>query len=169
MAGEGDIGEVKRALSSEDGLQSGGPEQDHDGQVDEGAPCLENLAASVLDALLSLNFFQGGSGGLAEDVLGLPLLHDQCQSDQCQQRRDNVDKLRVTQGCEQNGLAAGIDNANHESYQTDLADTAQTVLNSNEQQGDQACHDLDNQDHFDGQVHAGPRHRGLLRWSRGYR
>ena len=155
--GEGDVGEAERALSSEEGLQSGGPEQNHDGQVDEGAPSLEDFAAGVLDALLRLNFFQGGSGGLAEDVLGLPLLHDQCQSDQCQQRRDDVNELGVTQGCEQNGLATGVDNADHESYQTDFADTAQTVLNSDEHQGDQACHDLDNQDHFDGQtvqVHA---------------
>ena len=80
---EAQVGEAKRTLSCKDGLQSGGPEKNHDGQVDEGAPCLEDLATGVLDALLSLNFFQGGSGGLAEDVLRLPLLHDQCQSDQC--------------------------------------------------------------------------------------
>ena len=155
--GERDVGEAERALSGEDGLQSGGPEQNHDGQVDEGAPCLEDFATGVLGALLSLNFFQGGSGGLAEDVLGLPLLHDECQSNQCQQRRDDVDELGVTQGCEQNGLAAGVDDTNHQGYQTDFADTAQTVLNSNEQHGDESRHDLENQDHFDGQcvqVHA---------------
>ncbi|CNJ87496.1 Uncharacterised protein [Mycobacterium tuberculosis] len=63
----------------------------------------------MLDALLSLNFFQGGSGGLAEDVLGLPLLHDECQGDQGEQRRDDVDELGVTEACEQSGLAAGVD------------------------------------------------------------
>ena len=111
----------------------------------------------MLDALLSLNFFEAGSGGFAEDVLGLPLLHDECQSNEGQQRRDDVDKLGVTEACEQNGLSAGVNHADHESYQTDLADTAQTVLNSDEQYGDESRHDLEYQDHFDGQcvqVHA---------------
>ena len=57
------------------------------------------------------------------------------QSNQSQQRRDDVDELGVTQGCEQNGLAAGVDDTNHQGYQTDFADTADAVLNSNEQYG----------------------------------
>ena len=155
--GEGDVTEGQQTPLSKERLHRGGPEQNHDGQVDEGAPCLEDFATGVLDALLSLNLFQGGSGGLTEDVLGLPLLHDECQSNQSQQRRDDVDELGVTEACEQDRLAARVNQTNNQCYQTDFADTAQTVLNSNKQYGDESRHDLDNQDHFDGQcmqVHA---------------
>ena len=154
---EAQVAEGEQTALSEERLHRGGPEQNHDGQVDEGAPCLENLTTGVLDALLSLNFFQGGSGGLAEDVLRLPLLHDECQCDQSQQRRDDVDELGVTEACEQDGLAAGVNQTYNQCYQTDFADTADAVLNSHEQYGDQSCDDLDNQDQLGGQtvqVHA---------------
>ena len=84
---------AKRTGGCEDRLQCGGPEQDGCGEEDEGAPRLNDLSTGVLDALLSLSFFEAGCGGFAVDVLGLPLLHHERQCYQGEQRRDDIDQF----------------------------------------------------------------------------
>ena len=77
--GEGQGCGAQRAVSRKERLEGGGPQQNGHGEVNKGAPRLDDFTGGVLAALLGLDLFEGGSGGLAVNVPGLPLAHDQGQ------------------------------------------------------------------------------------------
>ena len=85
-------------------------------------------------------------------MLGLPLLHDECQSHQGQQRRDNVDQFGRAEQHQDSCLTTGVDDAGHERDETDFADAAHTVLDGDHQHRHDCHENLQYRNHACGQV-----------------